>query len=257
MAGTRALVVAALLLLSVAAVVAVPRQAPTPLPAGEAVIARYVAATGGQAAYDAIRNRVIHAKMELVDAGITFTLTVYQEKPDRIFTHAESSATGPIDSGVVDGIAWENSSLRGAVVKDGRELADSLRDAWFDRVTYWRKAARSVECVAAEDVDGKPAYKVVMTPNTGSPITIYFDRASGLIVKFETVTAGQGGSTPVVSRPGDYRQAGGIKAPFSSRVTAGGERLVSVERIEQNVELPPDRFAPPAAVKALIDAKKK
>jgi hypothetical protein len=226
------------------------------LPTGEAVIKKYIDATGGAAAYAAIKNRVVHGKMEIPAAGITLTLTVYQAKPNRIYTIVESAAIGRIESGVADGVVWENSAMRGALLKEGQERADALRDAGFDRLANWRSTFKSAECVSVEDVNGRPAYKVVLTAINGSPVTAYFDRESGLVVKSTTTIESQGVKAEMESYPSDYRVVDGIKFAFTTRVSLAGDRVVTVEKVEHNVELPADRFALPAAIKALVDAKK-
>jgi zinc protease len=235
-------------------------QAPTSgtLPTGEALLAKYVAATGGGAAHEAIKSRVVHAKMEIVDAGVTFSVTVYQARPDRIVTVAESDAIGRIESGVVDGVAWEKSAMRGARIKVGQERDDAIRDATFDRLVAWKKFNKRVECVGLETVEGKQCFKVVVTPTVGSAQTIYLDPESALIVKSESSIDAPEGKFQVVSIPSDYRQVDDIKMPFSSKVfVAGQTRIVTTERVEHNVEIPADRLALPAEIKALVSAKQK
>lgn len=229
-------------------------QAPAaPLPTGEAVLAKYVEATGGVAAYDALKNRVVHARMEIMGAGVVLNLTVYAAPPASLYTVAESEATGRIESGASDGVAWENSALRGAIVKEGLERDDALRDAIFDRIAHWREHLKSAECTGSADVNGKPAYRVVATPKSGSPQTLYFDRESGLLVRTETTVTTAGGAVPVVAEPGDFRKVDGITMAFTSRMQVmGQERVVTIEKVEHNTVLGADRFALPAEIKALV-----
>ena len=229
-------------------------QAPAvALPTGEAVLAKYIDATGGLAAYDAIRNRVVHARMEILGAGVVLGLTVYNASPANLYTVVESEATGRIETGVSDGVAWENSALRGALVKDGIERDDALRDAIFDRIAHWTQHLKSAECVGTTDVNGKPAYRVVATPKSGSPQTLYFDGTSGLLVRIETTVTTAGGALSVVAEPGDYRTVDGITMPFTSRLKVmGQERVVTVEKVEHNVAMPADRFALPPEIAALV-----
>jgi hypothetical protein len=229
-------------------------QAPAaPLPTGAAVLERYVEATGGLAAYDAIRNRVVHARMEILGAGVVLGLTVYNATPANLHTVVESEATGRIESGVSDGVAWENSALRGALVKDGIERDDALRDAIFDRIAHWKEHLKSAECVGTTDVNGKPAYRVVATPRSGTPQTLYFDKDSGLLVRTETTVNSAAGAVRVVAEPGDFRKVDGIMVAFTSRLNVmGQERVVTIEKVEHNVAMPADRFALPAEIKALV-----
>jgi hypothetical protein len=223
------------------------------LATGDAVLAKYVEATGGVPAYEAIKNRVVHARMEILGAGVVLGLTVYSAAPANIYTVAESEATGRIESGVSDGVAWENSAIRGPIVKDGVEKDDALRDATFDRIAHWKEHLKSAECVGVADVNGKPAYRVVATPRAGTPQTLYFDKDSGLLVRTETTVTTAGGAVPVVAEPGDFRKVDGIMMAFTSRMKVmGQERVVTIEKVEHNVDLPADRFSLPAEVKALI-----
>jgi len=235
-------------------------QAPpaSPLPTGEAVLTRYIEATGGAATYEAIKNRVIRAKIEIVGTGVTISATIYQARPDRLYSIAEADAIGKIESGVSDGVAWEKSDMRGAVIKEGQERDDALREATFDRLFNFRTQHKKIECVGQEAVEGKQCFKVVLTPNVGSAQTVYFDRDSGLIVKSEGVVVAPQGKFPFESFPSDYRQlAGSIRMPFKNKLSLAGQtRISTAESIEQNVELPADRFALPAEIKALVAAKK-
>jgi hypothetical protein len=61
------------------------------------------------------------------------------------------------------------------------------------------------------------------------------------------------GAIPVESFPGDYMRIDGILLPRKNVVkTVGPERIATIESIEQNVDLPADRFALPAEIKALV-----
>ena len=230
-------------------------QAPAapPLPTGDAVLARYVEVTGGAAAYDAIKNRVVHARMEILGAGVVLNLTVYAAAPASTYTQAESEATGRIESGVSDGVAWENSAMRGPIVKEGIERDDALRDAIFDRVAHWKDHLKSAECTALAGVNGKPAYRVVATPTSGTPQTLFFDKESGLLVRAETTAMSAAGAVQVIAEPGDFRKVDGIMMAFTNRVQVmGQQRVVTIEKVEQNAALPSDRFALPSEIKALI-----
>jgi hypothetical protein len=223
------------------------------LPTGDAVLAKYVEATGGLAAYDAIRNRVVHARMEVMGAGVVFGLTVYNAAPASLYSVVESEATGRIETGVSDGIAWENSAMRGPIVKDGVERDDALRDAIFDRIPHWKEHLKSAECVGTTDVNGKPAFRVVATPTKGSPQTLYFDKDTGLLVRTETTVNSAAGAVSVVAEPGDFRKVDGIMLAFTSRMKVmGQERVVTIDKVEHNVEMPADRFALPAEIRSLV-----
>ena len=96
---------------------------------------------------------------------------------------------------------------QGPRVLEGDEKARSQtrRHAFADH-----RLARSLQRGAhrrSEDIDGKPAWKVEMTPKEGKPETFFFDRDSGLLVRISAVH-----STP----PGRYRHAN-PRCPISVR----------------------------------------
>ena len=229
-------------------------QAPaSPLPTGEAVLAKYVEATGGEAAFTALKNRVTHARMEITGAAVVISLTIYAAAPANLYSLAESEATGRIESGVSDGVAWENSALRGPSVKEGVERDDALKAATFDRLAHWKAHLKSVECTGTADVSGRPAYRIVALPKSGTPETLFFDVESGLLVRAEMTVTTAAGAVPVAAEPSDYRKVDGILMAFSSRMKVmGQERVVTIEKVEHNVELPADRFALPPEIRALI-----
>jgi hypothetical protein len=250
MPGTR---VAAALTLAVTAGPALAQPPAPALPTGEAVLAKYVEATGGAAAYDAIRNRVTQARMEFVGAGVVIAITAYAAAPGSVYTLAESEATGRIESGVSDGVAWENSALRGPLLKEGLERDDAVKAAIFDRLAHWKAHMKRAECTGGADVNGRPAYRVVATPTLGTPETLFFDVESGLLVRTEMTVATAAGAVPLAAEPSDYRKVDGLLMAFSSRMKVmGQERVVTIEKVEHNVELPADRFALPPEIRALI-----
>ncbi len=53
----------------------------------------------------------------------------------------------------------------------------------MDAELNWRDLFSKTETVGSENVEGRDCYKVVLTPKTGKPMTQYFDKQSGLMVK--------------------------------------------------------------------------
>jgi outer membrane lipoprotein-sorting protein len=227
------------------------------LPKAETVLAKYIEATGGKAAYDKVNNRVVKGTIEPVGSGITLTMTVYAAKPNKTYAIIESDVTGKIERGTTGDAAWENSLMNGPVIKSGQEKADMLRDARLDRMAYWQDVYKQAECTGIEDVDGKPCYKVVLTPKEGKPQTYFFDKDAGLLVKMESTVENPMGTIPVEAYIGDYKKVDGLLMPHKVRQSAAGQEMViTTESIEQNLDLPADRFDPPAEVKELLDKQK-
>jgi len=223
-------------------------------PSAESLLDAYVEATGGREAYQKVTNRVTHSKMSIPDQGIEIALTVYAARPNRTYTLIESDATGKIERGTDGEVVWENSALRGPLLIEGAERVDSLRDATFDRWSGWRDLYASIEYAGSEKIGDDVAHKVVVHPQVGHEQTFWFDDATHLLVRVDMDVENPMGTFPVTSRLGDYRQVGDLRVPH--RVTVeilGTERVVTTEKVEQNVDLPEDRFDLPAEIRALVE----
>jgi hypothetical protein len=222
-------------------------------PAGK-ILDAYVEATGGRNAYDRIDNRVTRGTMELVGQGVSMDLTAYAAKPTKLYMVVESDATGKIEKGTDGEVVWESSAMMGPQIKDGQEKTDFLREAVLDKYVHWRDLYDDAECVGVETIEGSPAYKVILTPKDGRPQNLFFDRASKLLIKVELTVENPMGVLPVETFLDGYRKVDGILLPHTVKVVVmGQERLMTIESIEQNVDLPEDRFGLPDEIRALLD----
>lgn len=227
------------------------------LPKADAILDRYVEVTGGKAAYGKLKNRVTKATFEIPAQGLKAELTVYGARPNKMYTILESDALGKIEKGTDGEVAWEANLMTGPQIKEGEEKTFMMREATFDGATQWRKLYKKVECVGLEAIDDQPCYKVVLTPPDGTPMTRYYNKESGLLVKVEMSVATPMGTIPVESYLSDYKPVDGVVLPHKVRVIAMGvERIITTQSTEHNVKMPKDRFKLPAEVQALVDKQK-
>lgn len=246
-----ALALASLLLAAAHSTPAEPRAQEDELPTADQVIDAFVQATGGKAAYAKLLNRVEEVTIEPAGSGMTISMTAYYARPDKSYILIEGESFGRIEQGTTDGIAWESSAISGPSIKEGEERDRMLRSGIFDQVTDWRKLFRRAACTGVESIDGKPCYRIVLTPAAGDPETRYYDRESGLVTKFEGTIEG---SVPFEMFLGDYREVDGVFLPHHFRRVAMGQvTKFQMESIRHNVELPADRFELPDDVKSLLD----
>lgn len=230
------------------------------LPKGETVLDNYVKATGGMKNYDRIKNRVTESTMEFKGQGVKIDLLSYAAKPDKTFIILESDLIGKKESGTWEGVAWEVSKMTGPMIQEGAMKDFLLRESVFDKFVYWRKIFKKAECLALEEVNKRPCYKVKMTPKgkkTASPVFYYFDKESRFLTKVSLRIKTPMGEMPVDSYLSDYRDTDGIKISHKMVLEMMGQkREVITKSIKQNVKLPEDRFDPPKEIKELIKAQK-
>jgi len=223
------------------------------LPKAETILDKYVQATGGKAAYLKVHNEISTGSMELAANGIKGHITVYRAEPELSYTELDIEGVGKIQEGSDGKIAWSLSALQGPRLKEGDEKASTLRDAKFQGELNWRDNYKQAKTVGVEQVDGKDCYKVELTPNEGSPVTRFYDKESGLLVKTAMTVSTPMGEIAAESVASDYRKEGDILVPHKMvQKAAGQEMTFTIESVKYNSEIPKDRFATPDEIKALM-----
>lgn len=236
---------------------AVRAQAPPQLPKAETVLDQYVEATGGKAAYDKVKNRVSKGTLEISGANIQGKVHSTQAAPDKMVTIMDLGQLGKTSQGSNGQVVWESSPFTGDRVLEGEERGETMLRARFNSETGWRELYPKVECTGVEDVDGKPAFKVVLTPKVGKPTTQFYDRGTHLMVKQTATTKGPMGEIEVEIYPSDYRKVDGILMPFAVRQKVLTQEIViKLDDVQHNVDLPADAFKLPEGVEALANKAK-
>jgi hypothetical protein len=230
------------------------RAADEPLPSAETILDRYVEVTGGKESYALRKSEIETGSLEYPAQGLKAKIIRYAAEPDHYLASVEITGIGKMDTGVTDGVAWDNSVVLGARIKSGEEKALALREASFNATLRWRDLFPKRETTGVETVDGDVCFKVLLTPKDGRPETRYFSRESGLLVKATTVAVTQMGEVPVEMRFSTYRDFKGVRSPsVITQKAAGQEFTITIENVRVNEEIPAATFALPAEIRAILD----
>lgn len=225
-----------------------------PLPSAESILDRYVQVTGGKQAYEKRKTEIAHGTVDFPALGIKGSMTRYAAQPDKYYYTVEIAAIGKMETGVNGAVAWENSAILGPRVKGGVERAEAIREGNMNATVNWRKLYPKVENAGIELIDGEECYKVIMTPDEGKPVIGYYQKKSGLQVKLSTVASTQMGDIPVEMIASDYKNFGGILEPAKVTQKAGPQEFtMTLDRVEVNPAIPPETFALPTEVRAIVD----
>ena len=254
---SRALSIKSTLLLALGAATLAAQSTPASLPKAETILDRYVEVTGGKAAYESRHSEVATGTIEMVGAGVTGTIADYRAAPDKVYTELDVNGVGKIQAGSDGQVAWELSALQGPRVKDGDEKADAMRDSIFNGPVRWREIYPKVETTGTAAVDGEECYKVAATPKDGKPETQYYSKKSGLLLKTEGIQITSMGEIPVEETMSNYKDAGGILAPYTITQKGAGQVMkVEIQDVKANTEIPASRFDLPAEIKELAAKSK-
>lgn len=132
----------------------------------------------------------------------------------------------------------------------GRQLADQA-DFEGPLVDPAAKGHR-VELVGRARVGDRDAWKLRVTRQGGDVEHFYLDAASHLPVRVESRRTIRGRVIEAETELGDYREAGGVRWPFTIRNSARGrpeKQSIAFRRIEVNEPIEDDRFRMPATAR--------
>jgi len=211
-------------------------------PAPQVLVKKYMDAAGGKAAMAKVKSRIDKGKLTLPDMGMEATYTAYTQPPNSL-NISDFSGQGLVKNGTTDGTSWTINPFQGNTKNAGARPAEIFPFANLDAI------AGSAKTIAEEEVGGKPAFKVEFQLPNGGPLTVFFDKESGLVAASETKNA-----DGVVSRTtiGDYKKVGDLQIPHSITQEGGAFKLViTSESVELNAEIPAGTFDLPEEIKTL------
>jgi len=221
------------------------------LPSGESLLQLSLERSGGAKAFSKARNAVMTGTVEMAGHNIGGPVEIYQEG-GKSYTVIDLPGIGKMEEGFDGETAWDLNTLQGARIKDGEEKAAIERASNISPLTSWRDFYTGCKTLGTEDVEGKPAWKVEMTPKQGKPEIFYFDKGTMLLVRTTATVATALGEIPVDAMMADYRVVDGIETPFTLTQKAMSQTLIMrFDKVRYNAPIPPGRFDLPTAVKAI------
>ncbi len=222
------------------------------LPKAEIILDKFVQVTGGRAAYAQQHSAIIKGTMEIGGMGLKGTLINYRAEPNLSYSEIDLAGLGKMQEGFDGKVAWAFNAMQGPQVKTGDEKAAAAREARFHGEN-WKEDFQQVQTLGVEAVEGKPCYKVQMTPHTGSPSINFYDQQSGLLLKSVVTLKTAMGEITAESLPSDYRKAGSVLIPFKVIQKVAGQVItMTFTSMENNVPIPKGTFELPAEIKALL-----
>jgi hypothetical protein len=212
---------------------------------GYAVVDRAIAAQGGLAALEGIRNRTMTGTIDVTPLSVHGTFEIIQARPDKVYMKIETEGLGVIERGSDGTVFWERRSHGALRFFRGEELRLHLLTAIFDETTY-RQVYRNVKSLGLEAVDGVQCYKVLLEPYQGPSIVNYYAKDSGLQVKTLIKVMRAGFSLPMETLVQDYRIVQGVQVAHTIiERSMGTETRRQLTEIAFNRDLPAGLFDPP------------
>ena len=196
---------------------ALPQASPaaTPaLPSADEIFNKYAAALGGQTAIDKLKSRT--AKGTITQAnGNSFQFELTQAAPDKFYLLV-TTQQGTIERGFNGQAGWEKTP-RGVREITGAELINfKAANGLFSLLKLKEQYSRPPR-VRKDKLGDRDVYIVDGTTTEDRRLRLYFDAASGLLLRRITTMPTIVGIIPDQIDLEDYREADGLKFPFTTR----------------------------------------
>ena len=221
------------------------------LPAAKDLIAKHIAAIGGQKAYKAISSMRVRGRFEIAQ-GPAGDFEIIQARPNKMVQRIDLAGSGHAESGYDGKNGWTIHPSGGAELLTGRQLNELAADAWFDGTLHEPDHVREMTTIEKTEFGGRPAFKVKVTLVSGLEEFEYYDAESGWVIGNESRRDTAMGVLPTTSWLKEYKRFGALMFPtvVVQRVLSS-EQSLKIATFEYDV-VQPKEFDPPPAVKALI-----
>ncbi|MCS7315901.1 MAG: hypothetical protein RMI94_01125 [Bryobacterales bacterium] len=213
----------------------------------EQILEKSIAATGGRQAYARLRTTRARGTVEFQDQHLHGTVEFCAKAPNKRLLVFDFEHLGPTRQGFDGKVAWVEDPINGLRKLTGAELERVRLEADFHRPLKWRELYAAIELIGVEQVAGRPAYVLRLTPKRGMPGLHYYDAETFLLVRQDLPQPSARGVLEIRAWFSDYRDAGGVKTPFRiEQEMAGAKVVIHFTEIRNNVPLDDALFAMPS-----------
>jgi len=146
---------------------------------------------------------------------------------------------------------WLGFPGRPAREMHGPDIEAAAMDADLHFATHLKGMFREAKVQGTEKLGDHNAYVVMGRREGKTPVTLYFDGQSGLLVRLVRFGETPLGWLPTQIDYADYREVEGVRIPFRwTLARPGGRFTIQISDVKQNVPLDDAKFAKPPAAAA-------
>ena len=218
------------------------------------IVEKHLAAVGGREALGKLTSRHSTGTLTLSTGGaeIPGTVEIFAKAPNkvRVAMKLDVSAMGGGEMTIeqrFDGTAgYSLNSMQGDTEITGNQLENLRNSAFPSPLLKYKEAGMKLELLPREQVGGREAIVVRLTPKTGSASRIYFDPETYLVTRSVAMIDSPqgGGQIEQTTEISDYRTVGGVKAAFQVVLSSPAQSVKLVfKSVEDNVTIDDAMFS--------------
>jgi photosynthetic reaction center cytochrome c subunit len=219
-----------------------------PLPTVDEILDRYWKAIGGMRAFEKITTRARKGSVEV--GGVKGTFEFYEVAPNKaLLIGTVPAPVGPVLQAFDGSNGWVKNQ-NGVFDMRGEGLEQARREWLFYGDVKLKEQFREMSVAGRERVDGREFYVVQATRSDGPSERLYFDVATGLLVRRYYETPSYFGKLANTTDYDDYRKVGAVRLPFVIRKARGGTVLLqTIAEYKLNPAIDEAKFKKPAPEK--------
>jgi photosynthetic reaction center cytochrome c subunit len=214
-------------------------------PSADQLFDKYLQAVGGSAAIEKVTSRVMKGTITFGDRNVA--IDIFSKDPDKriSFTHTPDGDSVTAFDGH-DG--WLGAPGRPVREMHGPDIDGASMDADLHFAAHLKGMFSEAKVQGAEKIGDHDAYLVVGQRDGKTPLRLYFDEQSELLVRLVRYGETPLGRLPTQIDFADYRDAGGVKIPFRwTMARPGGRFTIQLSEVKENVPVEDSKFAKPPA----------
>ncbi len=214
-------------------------------PTAQQLLAKYVHASGGAAAIDKVTSRVMKGTIDF--GGRSLPIDIYCKDPDKriSFTHL---AEGDSITAFNGQEGWLGTPGRPIREMHGSDLDAASLDADLHLPAHLEHMFSKMQVRGPEKIGDKDTYEVVGQRDGETPLRMYFDQQSGLLLRLVRFGDTALGWLPTQIDYADYRENDGVKVPYRwTLARPSGLFTIQVRELKQNVPVDDAKFVKPAS----------
>jgi hypothetical protein len=217
-----------------------------PLPTLDQILDKYVASVGGRAAIEKITTVTARGTIEIPAMTLTGTVELLQKAPDKVLTRTDIAGMGVQREGFDGTNAWSEDGQMGLRDRTGAEFAEAKRTAMFPRELKLKAMYPKMTVKSREKLATGEAYLIEGASAEGTPIRMYFDTESGLLVRQIVQRQSPQGPLELNVTFEDFRVVDGVKRPFAIRQeTSFFSAVVKYTDVKHNLPIDDATFSKP------------
>jgi hypothetical protein len=211
------------------------------------VIEKHLAAIGGREALGKLTSRKAIGTVTFATKEFTMSgpYENYAKVPNKSRSYMKLDATAVVGAEMVidqrfDGTdGWVLNSVQGDVPMAGNQLDNFRSGAFPTALLNYKQLGIKAETLPRETIDAKEYIVLAVTPKAGSPIKMYFDPETYLLMRSVTkINSPTMGEFEQTNEPSDYRVIDGVKVAFKLKNSTDNQSLtIILTKVEHNVPI--------------------